>query len=66
MAGESQFSRLLLGIGLRDFSMHPSQLLQVKQRVLQSDVSLGAALVERIRRTDEPSKLTALIQRLNA
>ncbi len=66
MAGEWQFSRLLLGIGLRDFSMHPSHLLQVKQRVLQSDVSLGAALVERIRRTDEPSKLTALIQRLNA
>lgn len=66
MAGESQFSRLLLGIGLRDFSMHPSHLLQVKQRVLQSDISLGAALIERIRRADEPSRLTALVERLNA
>ena len=35
MAGDLQLTRLLLGLGLREFSMHPSHLLGVKQRVLQ-------------------------------
>ncbi len=66
MAGELQLTRLLLGVGLRDFSMHPSHLLRVKQRVLQSDVAAGTAMVERIRRADDPAKLVALLDRLNA
>jgi phosphotransferase system enzyme I (PtsI) len=66
MAGEQRLTRLLLGLGLREFSMHPSLLLGVKQRVLQSDVAATQALVDRIRRTDEPDKLVALIEKLNA
>ncbi|MDQ2915655.1 MAG: phosphoenolpyruvate--protein phosphotransferase [Pseudomonadota bacterium] len=66
MAGESQLTRLFLGLGLREFSMHPSHLLGVKQRVLQTDVSAGAALIERVRRADEPEKLNALLEKLNA
>ncbi|HLX30873.1 MAG TPA: phosphoenolpyruvate--protein phosphotransferase [Casimicrobiaceae bacterium] len=65
MAGELQLTRLLLGFGLREFSMHPSHLLAVKQRVLTSDVKASAALVERIRRVDDPGKLTPLLERLN-
>jgi phosphotransferase system enzyme I (PtsI) len=34
MAGDPQLTRLLLGMGLTEFSMHPRQLLEVKQRVL--------------------------------
>jgi phosphotransferase system enzyme I (PtsI) len=64
-AGEPQLTRLFLGLGLREFSMHPSHLLGVKQRVLQTDVSRGAALIERIRRIDEPDKLNALLEKLN-
>jgi phosphoenolpyruvate-protein phosphotransferase (PTS system enzyme I) len=45
--------------------MHPSHLLGVKQRLLQTDVSRGAALIERIRRIDEPDKLSALLEKLN-
>ncbi|MCD6078390.1 MAG: putative system, enzyme component, partial [Ramlibacter sp.] len=33
MAGDTQFTRLLLGLGLRSFSMHPAQILSVKQEV---------------------------------
>ncbi|MDE2358434.1 MAG: phosphoenolpyruvate--protein phosphotransferase [Betaproteobacteria bacterium] len=66
MAGELQLTRLLLGIGLREYSMHPSHLLRVKQRVLQSDVAAGMAVIERIRRADDPAKLVALLDRLNA
>jgi len=66
MAGDLQMTRLLLGLGLREFSMHPSHLLGVKQRVLQTDVSVTEPLVERIRRADEPDKLATLLARLNA
>ncbi len=66
MAGELQLTRLFLGFGLREFSMHPSHLLAVKKRVLQTDVSAAAPLIERIRRVDEPEKLNALLENLNA
>ena len=66
MAGDLHLTRLLLGMGLREFSMHPSHLLGVKQRVLQTDVSLTAPLVERMRRVDEPDKLAGLLEKVNA
>ncbi|MDF6974799.1 phosphoenolpyruvate--protein phosphotransferase, partial [Escherichia coli] len=37
MAGDASMTRLLLGMGLTEFSMHPSQLLSVKQQILRSD-----------------------------
>jgi phosphotransferase system enzyme I (PtsI) len=39
MAGDVQFTRLLLGLGLRSFSMHPAQILAVKQEVLRADAA---------------------------
>ena len=66
MAGEVVLTRLLLGMGLTNFSMHPAHLLSVKQRVLQSDVGAAKAFVERIRRADEPRKVVALLEKLNA
>ncbi|HET9046744.1 MAG TPA: putative PEP-binding protein, partial [Casimicrobiaceae bacterium] len=66
MAGELELTRLLLGMGLKHFSMHPAHLLSVKQRVLQSDYTAAKAIVERIRRADDPEKLHALLDRVNA
>ena len=66
MAGEVLLTRLLLGMGLTNFSMHPAHLLTVKQRVLQSDAGAAKAIVERIRRADDPRKVMALIEKLNA
>jgi len=66
MAGELAMTRLLLGFGLRDFSMHPAHLLNIKQRVLQTDLAQIGPLVERIKRTDEPARLAALLDRINA
>ena len=37
MAGDPMFTELLLGMGLRSFSMHPARIAAVKQRVLRSD-----------------------------
>jgi phosphotransferase system enzyme I (PtsI) len=65
MAGDVRLTRLLLGMGLTNFSMHPAHLLAVKQRVLGSDAGAAKLIVERMRRTDEPAKLAALLEKLN-
>lgn len=36
MAGDSRVTRMLLGLGLKGFSMHPQQLLDVKKEILQA------------------------------
>jgi len=66
MAGEVSLTRLLLGLGLVNFSMHPAHVLEVKQRVLTSDVEAIRPIVERIRRADDPAKIAALLEKLNA
>jgi phosphotransferase system enzyme I (PtsI) len=66
MAGDPQFTRMLLGMGLTNFSMHPAHLLAIKQRVLSSDMASSRQIAERMRRTDEPAKLVTLLERLNA
>jgi phosphotransferase system enzyme I (PtsI) len=65
MAGELRLTRLLLGMGLRHFSMHPAHLLTIKQRVLTSEVSITRPLVARMLRSDDPDKLSALLEKLN-
>jgi phosphoenolpyruvate-protein phosphotransferase (PTS system enzyme I) len=65
MAGDPLLTRLLLGMGLTNFSMHPAHLLNIKQRVLQSDVSAAKPIVDRIRRADDPRKVLALLEKLN-
>jgi phosphoenolpyruvate-protein phosphotransferase (PTS system enzyme I) len=65
MAGDVALTRMLLGFGLRHFSMHPAHLLAVKQRVLTTHLSDVAPLVARILRTHEPARLRALMDKLN-
>ena len=65
MAGDLRMTRMLLGMGLRNFSMHPAHVLGVKQRVLTSDVGKLAPVVERMRRSDDPRKLALLLDRIN-
>jgi phosphotransferase system enzyme I (PtsI) len=66
MAGEVSLTRLLLGLGLRNFSMHPAHLLSVKQRVLTSEVAVSKPLIDRIRRADSADRISQLVDRLNA
>jgi phosphotransferase system enzyme I (PtsI) len=65
MAGEVRLTRLLLGMGLRNFSMHPAHLLGVKQRVLMTDVGEIRPLVRRLLRGEETVKVAALLEKLN-
>jgi phosphotransferase system enzyme I (PtsI) len=66
MAGEVSHTRLLLGFGLRQFSMHPALLLPIKQQVLRATLPDAEALASRILRTDDPEKSRQLLGRLNA
>ncbi len=56
MAGDAAFTDLLLAMGLTCFSMHPSQIPSVKQRVLRADVPRLAAALPRILESDEPAR----------
>jgi phosphotransferase system enzyme I (PtsI) len=54
MAGDPAFTEVLLAMGLRSFSMHPSQISAIKQRVLRADVRRWAARLEQILRAEDP------------
>jgi len=66
MAGDVELTRMLLGFGLRSFSMHPAHLLAVKQRVLTTSLPDIAPIVARVLKADDPEKMQALIESLNA
>lgn len=54
MAGDPSLTRLLLGLGLRSFSMHPAQILSVKQEVLRADCARLAPLAKAVLAEFEP------------
>jgi phosphotransferase system enzyme I (PtsI) len=59
MAGDTAMTRLLLGLGLRSFSMHPAQILAVKQEVLRADAARLAPWAQAVLAADEPASLLA-------
>jgi phosphoenolpyruvate-protein phosphotransferase (PTS system enzyme I) len=54
MAGDPSLTRLLVGMGLRSFSMHPAQILAVKQEVLRCDAAQLKAFAQRVLAAEEP------------
>jgi phosphoenolpyruvate-protein phosphotransferase (PTS system enzyme I) len=54
MAGDAAFTRLLLAMGLRSFSMHPQQIAPVKQAVLRADCARLASRVADVIHADDP------------
>ncbi len=66
VAGDIKLTRLLLGLGLREFSMHPAQLLSVKQEILNSDISEIEPQVKKILRLYEPQAISEAVEKLQA
>ena len=66
VAGDTKLTRLLLGLGLREFSMHPAQLLSVKQEILNSDISEIEPQVKKILRLYEPEAIAEAVEKLQA
>ncbi|MBW8316278.1 MAG: phosphoenolpyruvate--protein phosphotransferase [Thiobacillus sp.] len=59
MAGDVAMTRLLLGLGLRSFSMHPSQILAVKQQILRSDTVRLQTWAQSVLVAEDPAALMA-------
>ncbi|MFP5323938.1 MAG: phosphoenolpyruvate--protein phosphotransferase [Gammaproteobacteria bacterium] len=59
MAGDVAMTRLLLGLGLRSFSMHPSQILAVKQQILRCDTGKLATWAQTVLEAEDPAALMA-------
>jgi phosphoenolpyruvate-protein phosphotransferase (PTS system enzyme I) len=57
MAGDASMTRLLLGMGLRSFSMHPSQILTVKREVLAANTAPLVTLAKKVLRSEDPASL---------
>jgi phosphoenolpyruvate-protein phosphotransferase (PTS system enzyme I) len=57
MAGDVAMTRLLLGLGLRSFSMHPAQILAVKQEVLRADTARLAPWAAQVVEAEDPASL---------
>ena len=55
MAGDSAFTELLLAMGLRSFSMHPSRIASIKQRVLRADTRLLDESLLQLLSSDDPA-----------
>jgi phosphotransferase system enzyme I (PtsI) len=64
MAGDPAATRLLLGMGLTEFSMQPASLLKVKREVLRADVSQLSPRVSRLIACDDPARSSLLLERL--
>jgi len=65
MAGDAKLTRLLLGLGLRQFSMHPAHILAVKRQVLGSNLPKLTSGVRRILASSEIEKIEPLLVKLN-
>jgi phosphotransferase system enzyme I (PtsI) len=65
MAGDASLTRLLLGFGLRQFSMHPAHVLTVKQQILKSNLPHITNVAQKMLRAQEPEKMHQLLARLN-
>ena len=57
MAGDAAFTSVLLGMGLRSFSMHPRQIAAIKQGVLRADTRRLSAGIMQVLQSDDPQRI---------
>ncbi len=65
MAGDPRLTRLLLGLGLTVFSMHPAHVLAVKQQVMRSHIGELTPLARKLLRAGQPERIQELLARIN-
>jgi phosphotransferase system enzyme I (PtsI) len=66
MAGEPSMTRVLLGMGLTDFSLHFNQLLSVKKEILRADISSLKIAVDQLLSAVEPDDLHIALNKVNS
>ncbi len=62
MAGDPRYTRMLLGLGLTEFSMHPSNLLEVKRAIQDSDVGESTGTIRRLLLTTDAEKYAEILK----
>jgi phosphotransferase system enzyme I (PtsI) len=65
MAGDARYTRLLLGMGLKEFSVHPNALLEVKQVITESHVGESRKFTQRVMRVIKSTTRSALLEEMN-
>jgi phosphoenolpyruvate-protein phosphotransferase (PTS system enzyme I) len=65
MAGDTKLTRLLVGMGMRQLSMHPAHILSVKSQILQSEESVLAKQAKKILSFSDLEKIEPLIKKFN-
>ena len=65
MAGDTAYTRILLGLGLREFSMDPASLLEVKRQIRLTDTAKLTAPVAAMLQTAEPERLKQMAEEIN-
>ena len=66
MAGDTRLTRLLVGMGMRQLSMHPSHILSVKSHILQSEDSVLSRQAKKILSLSDIDKIEPLVEKLNS
>jgi len=66
MASDARYTRLLLGMGLREFSVHPNAVLEIKQIISQSHVGKLAKLSQRLLASSNAAARRGLLVEMNA
>jgi len=61
MAGDRRFVRLLLAMGLTEFSVQPNELLEVKSVIMGSDLAALKRKYRRITASREPRRIAEMV-----
>jgi phosphotransferase system enzyme I (PtsI) len=65
MAGDTRYTRLLLGLGLEEFSMHPSVLLEVKKIVRETEITQLQEFARHVMRLSDPHEIHNVVDEMN-
>jgi phosphotransferase system enzyme I (PtsI) len=65
MAGDMRYTRLLLGLGLRNFSMHPNSIAEVKRIIAQADIHALTAQVAQLLQATTHDAFHKALSKLN-
>ena len=65
MAGDAKFTKLLIGMGLRQLSMHPSHVLNVKQQILHSQLSHLNSNARKVLALTDIDKIEPMVAKFN-
>lgn len=65
MAGDIRYTRLLLGLGLREFSMHPTAVLEVKRVIQLSHVAVLTRITRQLLQNQDHAAIVAQVEKFS-